>query len=854
VLSVRRRRFTLRAHLLVLVALYIAAAGAGVGYGWVQADRDARANAVADATFGAKLAATELATGIRTMRDAVAQIVATPNVMKTLAEVPGSCSLSLSLDGGPDSAHIDVLTDDGAVACSSRKSAGDYRTAPWLAAAKTGPQLQAPVADPRVGGMAVVFTGPIPGGGIVAGFINLDLVGPLLTGLFGGPHRLEFLVTTSDGGTVLARSVEATRWVGKTTTGTPFHPSGPGEHRDLTGIRREYGEVTVPEAGWRVYAGAALGQSLAASRRLAVRESAIIAVGLFVALAATLLVYRRITRPIGRLRQAVRDAAGAGDGGVVETGGPAEVAELAQEFNDLTAAVERELNERRLAEDAAREMEHNYRQLFDGNPYPTCVLAADTLELLDVNEAAIAHYGYSRDEFLRRTMADLGPAEDGPALTQAMANAATIDVVGPLRQYTSKGTMIEVNVVSHALSVGGRKVRCAVIEDVTARAQLERRLQQSQRLESLGQLAGGVAHDFNNLLNVIVGYSSLAVAELAEAAASDPHWQGVHDDVAQIQGAVDRATTLTRQLLAFARAEVVQARALDLNRVVTDIEQLLRRTLGDDVRLATRYAAEPVPVYIDPGQLEQVLVNLAVNARDAMPGGGELTIETGMVVLDEYSAGQQPGRYARLRVADTGTGMNQDTVDRAFEPFFTTKTKGPGTGLGLATIYGIVTSAGGDVQIDSEVGRGTTITVLLPWTDRPLVSDQPATFSARPGNGETILLVEDEPSLRAVNERILTAGGYRVLVAEDGLAALDVAARGDHLDLLVTDVMMPHMSGPDLADRLRETRPDLPVIYVSGYAEPILNMRNSLPAGITLLTKPVTAEQLLDNVRDVLDT
>jgi PAS domain S-box-containing protein len=847
----RRRRFTLRAHLLVLVALYVAAAGAGVGYGWVQAGRDARTNAVADATFGAKLATTELAGAIGTMRTAVAQVAATPNVMKTLAGAPDSCSLALALDGGPDSAHLDVLTDDGAVACSSRKSAGDYKTSTWLAAAKTGPQLLAPVADPRVGGMAVLFTGPIPGG-IVAGFINLALIGPTLTALFGGPHQLEFLVTTSDGGTVLARSVDASRWVGKRTAGTPFRPSGPGEHRDLTGLRREYGEVTVPEIGWRVYAGAALGQSLAASRRLAARESAIIAVGLFIALAATLLVYRRITRPIGRLRQAVRHAAGPGDGGITEPGGPAEVAELAQEFNDLTAAVERELNERRIAEDAAHEMEHNYRQLFDGNPYPTFVLDADTLELLDVNESAMAHYGYSREEFRRRTMADLGPAEDAPALTQAMTNAATIDVVGPLRQYTSNGTMIEVNVASHALSLGGRKVRCAVIEDVTAKAQLERRLQQSQRLESLGQLAGGVAHDFNNLLNVIVGYSTLAVAELEEAAASDARWQGVCEDVGQIQGAVDRATALTRQLLAFARAEVVQARAVDLNRVVADIEQLLHRTLGDDVQLTTRYARGVVPVYIDPGQLEQVLVNLAVNARDAMPGGGELTIETGTEVVDEYHTGQRPGRHARLRVTDTGAGMSKATVDRAFEPFFTTKPKGQGTGLGLATIYGIVTSAGGDVQIDSEVGRGTTITVLLPRTDRPLASAEPSTVTTRLGAGETILFVEDEPSLRSVTERILSGAGYRVLVAEDGVAALDLAARGDHIDLLLTDVMMPHVSGPDLAAKLRETRPDLPVIFVSGYAEPILSTRNSLPAGIVLLTKPVAAGQLLGKVRDAL--
>jgi nitrogen-specific signal transduction histidine kinase/FixJ family two-component response regulator len=403
-----------------------------------------------------------------------------------------------------------------------------------------------------------------------------------------------------------------------------------------------------------------------------------------------------------------------------------------------------------------------------------------------------------------------------------------------------------------------------VIEDVAEKEQLERRLRQSQRLESLGQLAGGVAHDFNNLLGIIIGYATMCAQDVAAAAQTDPHWRALHEDLSQILQAGDRATNLTRQLLSFARAEPTQTQVIDLNTVVTGVEQLLRRTIGEDIQMNTHLTSHPWPIKADPGQIEQVLLNLVVNARDAMPAGGTLTIDTDPTTIDEHTAAHQPatraGRYMRLRVTDTGTGMSQATIDRAFEPFFTTKPKGHGTGLGLATIYGIVTQCGGHAHITSQPGVGTTFTALFPATHEtpdhaePHPPDHADTrYQAR--HHETVLLVEDEDSLRLLTQRILTRHKYTVITACDGPEAIDAAHQhtGD-IDLLLTDVVMPHMNGHDLALRLRETRPTLPAIYMSGYAEPLLAARTTLPTGITLLNKPVTEQHILAAVRRTLDT
>jgi PAS domain S-box-containing protein len=387
------------------------------------------------------------------------------------------------------------------------------------------------------------------------------------------------------------------------------------------------------------------------------------------------------------------------------------------------------------------------------------------------------------------------------------------------------------------------------LKNQAERDKLEQQLQQSQRLESLGQLAGGVAHDFNNLLAVITNYAEFVGEEVAKDAAQ-ADWQSVRHDVKQIQLAAGRAADLTRQLLAFARRDVVQPRPLNLNDVIASVEQLLIRTLGEHVELKTKLAPGLCAVLTDPGQIEQVLVNLAVNARDAMPAGGTLMVETTTADIDASHAasrvGLPPGQYACMKIGDTGTGMPREVIDRAFEPFFTTKPKGEGTGLGLATVYGIVSRAGGYVQIYSEPGVGTTFTILLPATGQEVQLEPAAEQKPAKGAGETVLIVEDEPAMREVTHRILSRAGYNVMTAANGREAIEIVTHypGD-IDVLLTDVIMPQMPGKEAAERIRALRPGIKVLFMSGYTQGLLDTQGVVEAGINLLEKPFTEASLL---------
>jgi signal transduction histidine kinase/CheY-like chemotaxis protein len=390
---------------------------------------------------------------------------------------------------------------------------------------------------------------------------------------------------------------------------------------------------------------------------------------------------------------------------------------------------------------------------------------------------------------------------------------------------------------------------------------LEAQLQQAQRLENLGQLAGGIAHDFNNLLAVILNYVSFISEDLASAAA-DPalatRLEPSRNDLVQVQQAAERAASLTHQLLAFARREVVRPKVLNLDHVITTVEEMLRRTLGEHIELVTTLPGDLWPVLADPGQLEQVLVNLAVNARDAMPDGGTLTIDTSNITVDAASiAGGSPARQGhnvRLRVSDTGTGMPAEIADHVFEPFFTTKPEGAGTGLGLATVYGILTQADGHIQIHSEPGAGTTFTIMLPaTTESATPTVEPETYHRTP-KGETVLIVEDEEALREVTKRIFSRNGYHVLTAADGPHALDIArTHPGEIHLLVTDVVMPHMLGKEVAEKIEHVKPGIKVLYMSGYARPVLASQGRLDPGVALVEKPFSEADLLTNAGQVLN-
>jgi two-component system, cell cycle sensor histidine kinase and response regulator CckA len=492
---------------------------------------------------------------------------------------------------------------------------------------------------------------------------------------------------------------------------------------------------------------------------------------------------------------------------------------------------------------------------------PDAIVVMDEGRIVLLNDRAEEIFGWTRGELLGK--------HAGVLLTEAALEAFPEEAkrsgrgmgAGPmgtisLNVLRRDGTEFPAEASLAVVSTPQGELTVAVVRDVTERRQLEAAAHghRSQRLEALGQLAGGIAHDFNNLLGVIVNYAHFVIEE---AESPTPDVATIAADARQVVKAGERGTGLTHQLLKFARREVIRPQVLNLNEVLREVEELLRRTLGEHIGLVTNTAAALPPVTCDPGQIEQLLVNLAVNARDAMPGGGSLVIDTAAAHL---SPGEHPelapGDYVRLRVCDSGRGMTPDVVERAFEPFFTTKPNHEATGLGLATVYGIATQAGGSVGIASEPGVGTTVTVLLPAsqeeaTEEPAEPEPVATL----GHGETLLVVEDEAALRDVAGRILSGAGYHVLSADGGTRALEVAALHEGaIDLLVSDVVMPGMLGKELAERLTGVRPETRVLYMSGYAQPVLASQGTLDPGVALLEKPFTAEDLLAAVRKRLDS
>ena len=513
--------------------------------------------------------------------------------------------------------------------------------------------------------------------------------------------------------------------------------------------------------------------------------------------------------------------------------------------------------ERKRTEEQLHDSERKYRLLFATNPEPMFVYDFATLRILAVNDAAIARYGYSEREFLERTLRDIRSPEEQARLDDELSNRPDEGAVRTgVRHRAKDGKVFEVDLVARPIEFAGRRARLVLAHDVTAQRHLEEQLRQSQKMEAVGQLAGGIAHDFNNLLTAILGSTQLLLHNMPP---SDPR----REDAEEIKLAGLRAAELTRQLLAFSRRQVLAPKVLDLNAVVANMDRMLRRLLGEDIELVTSLDPTAGAVNADPGQLEQVLLNLAVNARDAMPppAGGRLSIETARFTLPEEHVERRhrlpPGDYACLAVGDTGVGMDEATQAHLFEPFFTTKEVGKGTGLGLATVYGIVKQSGGYIWVYSEPGHGTTVKVYLPRVpgvaEAPAPSPAPAPREVRGGH-ETVLLVEDAAPVRALARRSLEAHGYRVLDASDGPGALELSARhGAPIDLLVTDVVMPGMSGRELAERLAPVRPGMKVLYTSGYTDDAMVRQGVLNAGVAFLQKPFVPDSLARKVREVLD-
>ena len=513
--------------------------------------------------------------------------------------------------------------------------------------------------------------------------------------------------------------------------------------------------------------------------------------------------------------------------------------------------------ERARQREALREQERLLRQIIDANPSLIFVKDWNGRFVL-VNQATAHVYGTTVDALVGKTDGDFNRnmeevahflRDDRDVMSSGQSKIIAEEPVTNPAGETRWFQTIKVPLRSPA---EGTATLLGVATEITERKRLEEQLLQSQKMEAVGQLAGGVAHDFNNILTAIVGYTDLLAAELASNVRQ-------LEDLEEIRKAARRAAALTRQLLAFSRKQVLEPRIIDVNAVVLNLDKMLRSLISENIELKTDLADNLGAARADPNQIEQVIMNLAINARDAMPDGGTVTIETGNVTLDDAYAGQHvsviPGEYVMLAVSDTGCGMDAKTQSRIFEPFFTTKPAGRGTGLGLSTVYGIVKQTGGNIWLYSEPGKGTTFKVYLPAIAAlPEDIGKVAPAEAPRRGAGTVLVVEDDEQLRRLTHRALDAQGYTVLVADRGGTALDIARRHKgEIDLLLTDVIMPDTNGRKLAETIRAARPGMRVLYMSGYPDGAIASHGMLEPGVAYLAKPFTTEAITRRVREVLE-
>lgn len=855
--SGRPRRIPLSFYLVGLLILFVVTAAGSALFVRTEAEQDAEQTARNETRFAADLAASEVTSALTQIESLVMRTAANPAIASLFD--PGSpCNVAFGAIGVFQTTHLDFTTASGNVSCSSAgptPSGVSYGGAGWLTEALRGPVFAAPVVDPRTGRVSVVTAAPVTGGrGVVAAFADLTDLGTTLAKRFGGPRTLEFLITTPDGRTALARSVDGARWTGAPIDNTSFAKSSGSNRPDLDNTSRVYGDATVGSRGWKVYAGAERSAVVSSANSLFMRDLIVTSLGLVAFLIGTLFVYRRVVGPVHALSQAVsvRDPASVNP---VNVGGPAEIAQLAENFNALIATVKTQLAQRHRADADARAM-------LDASQ--DAVVGMDEAgRIVEWSRQAEATFGWKRAEAVGQPLVTLIVPERYRARHLAGLEEYRRSGVGPilgkrveLEACARDGREIPVELSVTPAETPTGHVFTAFIRDISTRRAsdqqrltLEEQLRQAERLEGIGRLAGGIAHDFNNILAVVLNYSQFVEETL-------PPGSEVRDDVVQIRLAAERGATFTRQLLTFAHRGAVNPQDVQLNTVLGELRTMLRRTIPASVKIDLGLSPELWTVCIDVGQLEQLLLNLIVNAADAMPDGGTVLLKTSNVDVN----GEAPerdvtaGRYVRLEVADTGYGMSKEVVARAFEPFFSTKAKGKGTGLGLATAYGIVQQAHGAISIQSVVGQGTTVRVHLPAevgvppeAARIRASSVP---DAAPSKA-MVFVVEDEAAVRKAVIRILSDRGYGVLQAAGPTSAIAAAALwAGPVDLLLTDIVMADMSGDELARELRKARPGLRVVYMTGYSGELDTAALRIDGPV--VQKPFTRDSLLAVIEGAL--
>ncbi len=522
--------------------------------------------------------------------------------------------------------------------------------------------------------------------------------------------------------------------------------------------------------------------------------------------------------------------------------------------------VGQDVTDRKQAEDALRESEKRFSRIFRSNPAPQVISHIDTGYIIDVNDRWLDMLGYTRDEMVGRTSREVGGAGIWADPSERGRIVAKLKKYGrfqnePVEFRTKSGQPILALWSAEAVEFAGRRVMLSMIYDETTQKQSEKEREQlrtqlihAQKMESVGRLAGGVAHDFNNMLSVIQGY-----AEIAMGKASAPD---LHQDLEEILNASHRSAAIIRQLLAFARKQTISPRMLDLNDTMENMLKMIRRLIGEDIELFWQPGPGLWPVKMDPAQIDQIVANLCVNARDAIDGVGKLTIETENIHIDpdDLSAYKEfrPGKYVMLAISDTGEGMDAGTLENIFEPFYSTKPTGKGTGLGLSTVYGIARQNKGFVNVYSEPGRGTTFRIYLPRHEGEKAQEPAPSFGRTRGGSENILVVEDEMSILKLAETMIGKLGYSVLSASTPGEAME-RARENPVDLLITDVVMPEMSGRELAERLQERYPSLKTLYMSGYTADVIARQGVLDDGVAFIQKPFSFRELAERIREVID-